>query len=83
MRKYPAVKTPVLAIVASPHACATDCDTPQYKADEAEVAAQADAFQTGTPQARVVRIAHADHAVFRSNQAEVVREMNAFMDGLY
>lgn len=82
MRMYPAVKVPVLAIVASPHACAAECDTAQYKADEAEVAVQADAFQTATPQARVVRMAKADHYVFRSNQAEVVREMNAFMEGL-
>jgi len=82
MRRYSAVKTPVLAIAASPHACAGNCDTPQYKADEADLATQISAFQAGTPQARVVRIANANHFVFWSNEAQVVSEMNAFMDGL-
>jgi hypothetical protein len=31
---------------------------------------------------RVVRLANAEHDVFRSNEAEVTREMNAFMDQL-
>jgi len=31
---------------------------------------------------RLVRLPHADHFVFRSNQADVLREMNSFMDGL-
>jgi len=30
----------------------------------------------------VVRLPYADHYVFRSNEADVLREMNAFMDGL-
>jgi pimeloyl-ACP methyl ester carboxylesterase len=82
-RRYAAVKTPVLAIVASPRACTDNCDTPQYKAAEVDRAAQAAAFQTATPQARVVRIPKSEHYVFMSNEAEVVREMNAFMDGLH
>lgn len=83
MRKYTAVKSPVLAIVAVPHACTANCDTPQMKAQEADVAAQVDAFEAATPSAHVVRIPHAQHYVFLSNQADVVREMNAFMDGLH
>jgi non-heme chloroperoxidase len=83
MRKYKAVKDPVLAIVAVPHACAADCDVPDVKAREVDVAIQADAFEAATPTARVVRIAHAQHYVFLSNEAEVLREMNAFMDGLH
>jgi pimeloyl-ACP methyl ester carboxylesterase len=83
MRKYSGVKAPALAIYASPHACTGFCITPQYKAQEASVAAQADAFEAGTPGARVVRIPGAQHYVFLSNEADVTREMNAFMDGLH
>jgi non-heme chloroperoxidase len=81
-RKYTAIKGPVLAIVALPPACAGNCDAPDVKAREADVAAQTDAFEMGTPQARVVRIPQAQHYVFLSNEADVVREMTAFMDGL-
>ena len=82
MRKYPGVDAPALAIFASPHACTGLCISPQYKAQEASVAAQADAFEAGVPSARVVRIADANHYVFLSNEADVMRDMNAFMDGL-
>jgi pimeloyl-ACP methyl ester carboxylesterase len=81
LRKYEAVKDPVLAIVAVPHACNANCDA--VKARETLVTTQADAFEAGTPSARVVRIVDAQHYVFLSNEAEVVREMNAFMDGLH
>jgi hypothetical protein len=30
----------------------------------------------------VIRIANASHYVYRSSEADVLREMNAFMDGL-
>jgi len=83
LRKYTAVKDPVLAIVAVPRACAANCDAPGVKVQDAAVAAQADAFEAATPSARVVRIAHADHYVFLSNETEVGREMNIFMDGLH
>jgi hypothetical protein len=32
--------------------------------------------------ARVVRISNADHSVFQSNEADVLREMNAFIGSL-
>jgi hypothetical protein len=41
-----------------------------------------DFFEAGVPQAKVVRIVNGAHYIFRSNPAEVEREMNAFMDGL-
>lgn len=47
--------------------------------DRANVSAQADAFQAGVPSAKVVRIPNADHFIFRSNEAEVIRDMNAFI----
>jgi len=34
------------------------------------------------PSAHVVRLAVADHYVFRSNEADVIREINAFLSNL-
>jgi pimeloyl-ACP methyl ester carboxylesterase len=82
-RRYGPARAPVLAIVAHPHACGANCDSPQNKAQDATVAAQTDAFEAANPSARVVRIPHAQHYVFLSNEADVVREMNAFMDTLH
>jgi pimeloyl-ACP methyl ester carboxylesterase len=44
--------------------------------------AQAKAFEAGLPLARVVRLPHADHYVFRSNETDVLREMKAFINSL-
>lgn len=43
---------------------------------------QSEAFEKGVPTARVVRLPNADHYIFRSNEADVMREMNAFLAGL-
>jgi non-heme chloroperoxidase len=88
VQSYSGVKIPVLAIFAVPHAM-----PPQPNADEAaqkariaedlaRTGAQADAFQAGNPTARVVRLPNADHFVFRSNEADVLREMNTFLSTL-
>jgi pimeloyl-ACP methyl ester carboxylesterase len=69
-QKYTAINGPVLAIFAN--AAAGDAVKDAYM----------DGFETGAPQAKVVRLANGDHYVFQSNPAEVEREMNAFMDGL-
>jgi non-heme chloroperoxidase len=84
-RKFAGVNCPVLAIYAVPH----DMGPPPKehpekfearKAEDAErVSAQADAFAKGNPQARVVRLANANHRVFQSNEQDVLREMNAFI----
>jgi non-heme chloroperoxidase len=42
----------------------------------------AKAFEKGLPSAKVVWIAHADHYIHRSHEADVLREMNAFIAGL-
>jgi len=44
--------------------------------------AQANAFEAGVPSAHVVRIPNADHFVYKSNEADVLREINAFLDKL-
>ena len=50
--------------------------------DVAITGAQAKAFESGVPTARVVRLPNANHYVFRSNEADVLREMNAFLGSL-
>ena len=58
-------------------------DPAAEKAGEAEdlvkTGAQVEAFQRGPPPAHVVRLPHANHYVFESNQAEVLTEVNAFI----
>lgn len=84
-RRYTEIRCPVLAIVALPkdHGLA-----PGPKRDVAdardlhEFGPLADDFEKGVPTARVVRIAHAKHAVYESNESEVVHEMETFLAGL-
>ena len=88
MQKYTAIPVPILAIYAVPHdlgpAAGTDAAAraTMEARDEETAGAQAKAFESGVPSARVVRIPHADHYVFRSNEADVLREMSAFVGGL-
>jgi len=87
-QKYTHINAPVLAIYADPHSFGpiyqNDPDklSALVEDDRANVSAQADAFQAGIPSAKVVRIPNADHFIFRSNEAEVIRDMNAFIAGL-
>jgi hypothetical protein len=37
------------------------------------------AFEAGVPSAKVVRLHNANHYVFRSNEADVLRAMNDFL----
>jgi non-heme chloroperoxidase len=88
MQKYTKIPVPILAIYAVPHDRGPLAGSdPTAKAalearDEETTGAQAKAFESGLPTAKVVRIPHANHYVFRSNEEEVLREMNAFMAGL-
>ena len=69
-QKYTHIPPPILAIYALPPA-----------AGERPVGteAQAEAFEAGVPSARVVRLPHARHEVFFSNEEDVLREMDAFI----
>ena len=69
-QKYTAIHVPVLAIYRN-------------STNQAETSsAQANAFQAAIPQARVVRMDHADHFIFKSNERQVIDEMNAFLANL-
>jgi len=79
---------PILAIYALPHDLGPLlANDPAARAareaqDQETTGVQAAAFEKGVPSARVIRLPHANHYVFRSNEDDVVREMNAFLVGL-
>jgi non-heme chloroperoxidase len=83
-RKYTNINSPVLAIFAiSPKPTSGDAAVVKaWTNSVALVTARANLFEAGVPSAHVVRLQDADHYVFRSNEADVLREMNAFMAGL-
>jgi alpha-beta hydrolase superfamily lysophospholipase len=47
--------------------------------DKRNTDTQIAAFEAQAPSAHVVSIPNANHYVFRSNEADVLREMNAFI----
>lgn len=84
-RKYTEIKVPVLAIFANPH---KPGPMPEYDAaGRAAVAKRMlddatthiKAFEAGVPAAHVVVIPNADHFVYLSNEADVLREVDAFL----
>jgi len=84
-QKYTRIPVPILAIYALPHdpgPAASAALRAEFDARDQKGEAQAKAFESGLPTARVVRIPHANHYVFLSNEAEVLREMEAFIAGL-
>lgn len=91
MQKYTDIRVPVLALFAEPHQLGpwfvNNEDPAVRKAAETFAAQdtqlvekQAKAFEQAIPSARVVRLLHANHYVFISNKADVLREMNAFLN---
>ena len=93
MKKYVNIPVPALAIFAIPHAqpkwMADSADPKVREAAKASLAAidalatrQAKAFEDGVPTAHVVRLSGADHYVYLSNEADVLREMNSFFSAL-
>lgn len=87
-QKYTAIRGPVLAIFAAPRepsAALLKDSVALAKSDSAylaDVMPQITAFERGTPGAHVIRIPHSNHYVFRSNEAEVLREVFKFIDAL-
>jgi non-heme chloroperoxidase len=84
-QKYTRIDVPILAIYALPHERGITDPAKRAEADARDLAfqgAMAKAFEKGLPSARVIWLAHAEHYVFRSNEADVLREMNTFISGL-
>jgi pimeloyl-ACP methyl ester carboxylesterase len=88
VQKYTKIPCPILAIFAVPHAWeSTYAGDAAHKAaaiaaDQRRMTAIADAFEAGLPSAHVVRLANADHALWTTNESDVLREMNAFLSSL-
>ncbi|HEY1744185.1 MAG TPA: alpha/beta hydrolase [Granulicella sp.] len=88
--KYTEIKAPCLAIFAVPHNPNSGALLPTDAAHHAAAVAAdlergtnlANAFEAGVPSAQVIRLPNADHYVFNSNEAEVFRAMNDFLDKL-
>ncbi len=76
MRAYRKLPVPILAIFAVNANWNVDDGTGWTNA------VQASELERGVPTARVVRLPNADHYVFRSNAADVLREMRTFINGL-
>ena len=87
-QKYTEIHAPVLAIYALPHKVPAAIANDSVRRAAAEVmdlatmGAQANAFEKGVTSARVVRLPHASHYVFRSHEIEVLREIRAFIASL-
>lgn len=86
--RFTTFHVPALVIFADPHDLGSEFkDDPKELAiaralDLRNTERQAAAFERQVPSAHVVRIPNADHSVFRSNEADVLREMNAFIGTL-
>jgi pimeloyl-ACP methyl ester carboxylesterase len=86
--KFTTIRAPVLAIFAAPREPSSALlkdPAALAKSDSAYLAGvmpQINAFQRGIPGARVARIPHSNHYVFRSNEAEVLKEVFEFINGL-
>lgn len=84
-QRYADIKLPVLAIYANPKKPGPYAhNAPRERAaaetlEENGVDALMRAFQAGVPCAHVVRLANANHYVFLSNEADVLREINEFL----
>lgn len=82
---YSSVKSPILAIYAAPHDMrqASGGDAAKQEtleaSDLAQVKEQAKAVQAANPSAKVVLLPHADHFIFKSNEADVLRAVDAFV----
>jgi pimeloyl-ACP methyl ester carboxylesterase len=87
-QKYSNMSVPILAIFALPHRVQPipGVDSAARALMQAQfdsfTAVQATAFEKGEPSAHVVRIPNATHFVYRSNEADVLREMKAFLAAL-
>lgn len=85
MQKYTKISVPVLAIQAFPRRLGPEemGDDPASR-DAAKarmlklVGGQIKAFRSGVPSARVITLPDADHYIYRSNEADVLREINLF-----
>lgn len=87
-QKYTDIRVPILAVYAVGHSLGPYANKDPIARDaglardEANDEAIADGFQKGLPSARVIQIHHTYHYIFITNEADVLREMRAFLSTL-
>lgn len=86
-QRFSKLNVPALVIFAAPHDSSASIKDPAVEAREEakdleRTERQIRAFQRQVPSAKIVRIPHASHMIFRSNEADVLAAMNAFIESL-
>jgi hypothetical protein len=82
MHPYTAIPVPILALYAAPVPGAPVPTDPRGRAEAERLAgasAYGDVFGKGLPSAHVVRIPGATHDIFKSKEAQVLSEVEAFI----
>src|SRR5262249_41380470 len=77
-RQYDNVKAPMLIFFAVPKSCQPNCENNDDLWQAAEEL-QRKSIEAKYPQARIVRLANADHAIWKTNEDEVIREVDEFL----
>jgi pimeloyl-ACP methyl ester carboxylesterase len=83
--RFTTVHVPMLAVMACPHDYSQLAEQNAKVAavlkakDQARCAQQINSLKTSNPSARVVVVPNADHQIVRTNEADVVRALNAFL----
>lgn len=82
-QKFGAVKCPALYIFAAPHDGPSNLKDPKKRAEAVAndlkmIDTQIAAIKRANPKAKVVKIAGASHYIYRSNEDQVVKEIEAF-----
>jgi non-heme chloroperoxidase len=82
-RQFTEIPVPVLAIFASPHDIGAQVPDPELERfDEAVTEWHASQLERGVPGARVLRWPRVSHHFFLTHEADVVRQIRAFLAGL-
>ena len=81
-RNIPVLALALFAVPRRVAPTATDAEKAQSAQFDKATSAQADAFEKGVPTARVVRVGNAGHYVHLTNEADVLREIDAFIGSL-
>jgi pimeloyl-ACP methyl ester carboxylesterase len=93
VKKFDNIRVPALVVFASPHGFGSWVDNNEDPAIRRQAAANSAALEPlverqikvvegSIPRARIVRLPGADHYVYLSNEADVIREMRVFVRGL-
>jgi non-heme chloroperoxidase len=82
IQPFQGIKSPALAIFAVPHRRAGKQEDDADAKDVARVEPLIRTFQKAAPQAKIVRMPHANHYVFTSNEVDVIRLIDDFVASL-